>query len=74
MCDYLKRLVEVVSVIVDGKESPVTPAEGNLVASIVPPVGESSSLDLVAESDHIGDLSPPVFAHPSIAASAILEI
>lgn len=35
---YLERLLEVITVVVDGDKAPVAPAEGDLVVAVVPPV------------------------------------
>ncbi len=48
-----------------------TAAEGDLVAAVVPPVGDGLTARGVAEADHGGDLAPGVLALPAVAVAGV---
>lgn len=64
-------LAQVGAVTVEDDETVATTRECDLIASVVPPVSNTSRADGVSESNHVIDLSPPVLAHPSIATRSI---
>lgn len=67
----LQGAVQIVVIVVEGNKAAAATAEGNLVAAVVPPVLQVSIVDGIAEGNHVVDLAPTVFAHPSIAAGEI---
>lgn len=69
----LKILVQVPYIVVKGDESAASPAESNLVTTVVPPVVEGGGAGCVPERNHGVDLPPAVLAYPAIAASLVLN-
>lgn len=70
---YLQVLVQIPIVIVESDERLSATAEGDLVASIVPPVIDIGAQSNVPELHHLEDLAPTVLTDPAIAACTILD-
>jgi hypothetical protein len=66
-------LIHIKVFIVESNEGLSATAEGNLVGTVIPPVGEASTSSDVPKRDHLEDLAPAVLANPTIAATAILQ-
>lgn len=68
----LQSLVKIPVIIVDSDESVPSPAEGDLVGVVVPPVVECGVTGRVPEAHHGVDLAPAVLADPTVTAGAVL--
>ena len=62
---------QIVLVTVERNESRIPAAERDLIATVVPPIVHSRSMNHVTEANHVVDLSPTVFADPTVSASAV---
>lgn len=62
---------QIVLVTVERNESRVPAAERDLIVTVVPPIVDIRSMNHVAEANHVVNLSPAVFADPTVSASAV---